>query len=128
MTADDIFLTKLTAWRENRSGAETGMQSVINVISNRANKRSLTYYRVCTEPDQFSSITVKGDPQLNVYAQPGDPEWVLAGNLVGEEEQGTLEDITGGATGYYAASMQTPPYWAADMTFTVEIAGQRFYK
>ena len=41
---------------------------------------------------------------------------------------GALEDITGGATSYYALSMTTPPYWAASMTPTVVIAGQKFFR
>ena len=33
-----------------------------------------------------------------------------------------------GATHYYADTMQTPPAWAAQGTFTVQIGHHRFYK
>jgi hypothetical protein len=41
MTIADQFVLALTCWRENRGGGIPGMQSVANVIMNRAAKRTI---------------------------------------------------------------------------------------
>lgn len=128
MTNSDQFLLALTMYRENRSGGRSGMQSVGNVIMNRAAKRNLTPYQVCVQRLQFSSITAPGDPQLTNWPTFNDPQWIIAIGLAALAAEGQLTDITDGSVNYYAASMATPPDWAAEMVFTVEIQGQRFYK
>ena len=132
MTLMDEALMALTAWRENRSGGRTGMQSVINVICNRATERHSSPYEECIRPLQFSSITAPRDPQLALWPLPGDSAWQTAQALATSAAQGILGDITQGATSYYApAAMKPPgsvPDWANEMTKTVEIAGQIFFK
>ena len=124
----NIFMAALTAWRENRGGGSVGMQSVLNVIQNRAKQSQRDFYAVCTQPWQFSSITAKNDPQLGVWPAEGEAEMAVALDMAEQAYDGKLPDITGGATLYYAASMTSPPYWAAQSTKTVEIAGQLFFK
>lgn len=121
-------MVALTAWRENRGGLRPGMQSVINVIMNRAAKSHETPYQVCVARLQFSSITDRADPQLTVWPLPNDPQWLTALSLSESALNGELADITNGATSYYALSMKVPPYWAASMTPTAEIAGQKFFR
>ena len=128
MTIADQFMLALTAWRENRGGGIPGMQSVINVVCNRAAHRRTDPYTECVRPMQFSSLTAKGDPELTLWPVDNDPQWLEAITLAGQAAAGTLEDITGGATSYYALTMTTPPYWAASMTPTVTIANQAFFK
>lgn len=144
MTPDDIFLTKLTAWRENRGGGYAGMQSVVNVILNRAQKRASSPYAECIRPLQFSSITAKGDPELNLWPLPADPQWKIASSIVQDAADGNLDDITGGATLYYnPAGIQTdqtitlptgetipwPRGWnQGAVTYIKEIANHRFFK
>jgi len=128
MTIADQFMMALTAWRENRGGGQAGMQSVVNVICNRAKTRKTSPYVECCKPWQFSSITAKGDPELTLWPAPGDAQWQIAQALAEMAANDTLGDITGGATSYYALTMTTPPAWAATMTKTVEIQGQVFFK
>jgi len=128
MTIQDQFLLALTCWRENRGGGLTGMQSVANVILNRAAARKTSPYVECVRPWQFSSITAKGDPELTLWPATTDPQFAIALELASDAAVGTLADITGYATSYYALSMTTPPAWAAQMTKTVEIEGQVFFK
>ena len=128
MTINDQFMLALTAWRENRGGGYAGMQSVANVIVNRARHRGTSPYLECVRPWQFSSITAKGDPQLGMFPSESDPTWVTAQSIAQAAANDSLEDITEGATSYYALSMTTPPYWAASMTPTVTIEGQKFFK
>ena len=128
MTITDQVVLALTCWRENRGGGLAGMQSVANVIMNRAAQRTETPYEVCVAKWQFSSMTAENDPQLGLYPGIAEPAWIQALEIAATAARGELADITGGATSYYALSMATPPYWAAKMTPTVEIAGQAFFK
>ena len=104
------------------------MQSVLNVLTNRAKSRGTSVYTEATRKWQFSSMTAPGDPNLILYPPANDAQWQQALELAQQMAAGTLEDITGGATSYYALSMATPPYWAASMTPTVEIQGQKFFR
>lgn len=150
MTSDDLFLLKLTAWRENRSSS-FAMQSVINAIMNRAAKHSETVYDVCTDRLQFSSVTALGDSQTVAWAKRKTPAdwqaWQTAEQLVESAESGTLEDLTHGATMYYAprglrgaeidpvpfdlpdgTAVSFPKSWnRAAVKFETEIAGQLFF-
>lgn len=127
MSFGDQFMLALCAWRENRSGQQAGMQSVMNVVMNRVAANGTSAYVEVVKPLQFSSITATGDPQLGLFPASGDVQWGQAQELSQQALAGTLEDITEGATNYYAAG--TPiPYWAASMTQTVIVAGQIFFK
>jgi len=128
VTPQDIAIGALTAWRENRGGGAAGMQSVINVLVNRAKARGTSVYAEAIRPKQFSSMTYPMDPNLILFPVEHDLEWAMALTMMEQAERGSLEDITGGATSYYAKSMKTPPYWAASMTKTVEIENQIFFK
>lgn len=127
MSAFDIAIPALCAWRENRGGGRTGMQSVVNVLWNRSKQRNTTMAIEAVRPWQFSSMTAKGDPQLALFPAPGDPQYATAEELVTEAMAGTLPDITGGATFYYAKGV-APPKWSLEMTQTAEIANQVFFK
>jgi len=127
MTIQDQVIGALTAWRENRGGGTPGMQSVINVLVNRAAKRGTSVYAEAVRRWQFSSMTAPGDPNLDLFPADNDPQWQQA-LILAVEAATSLQDITGGATSYYALSMPKPPYWAASMTETCRIAGQVFFK
>jgi hypothetical protein len=129
---DQTAILARTAWGENRSGGAPGMQSVINAIMNRVKHPGWwggSIRTVCLCPEQFSSWNAN-DPNrpkmLDVTV--ADTDFAIAMRLAEQAVAGTLADITGGADSYYAVSMPEPPFWAATATFTVEIAGQRFYK
>ena len=130
ISPQDLTLIALTAWRENRGGRPQpqAMQSVVNVIMNRAAKYGESPFHVCTQHAQFSSISMPG-PESCLWPIEGDPQWQMALSLA---EQAALTpplaDITGGATSYYAQTMVKPPYWAESMTQTVIIGGQVFFK
>ena len=128
MTIQDQVIAALTAWRENRGGGQAGMQSVINVICNRALHRGTAALTECTRPWQFSSLTATGNPELTLWPAYNDPQWLLALSLAAQAADESLEDITGAALYYYSASMNPPPSWASTLTQTVEIEGQIFFK
>jgi hypothetical protein len=140
-TLADQFVSGLTAWRENRGGGRSGMQSILNCINNRAAKRGTSPYIECIRPLQFSSITAKGDPELNLWPAAGDPLFAEALAMAAEPD---LADITGGATLYYAPrgisstktftmpngqTVKFPEDWNEQaVKFTVEIEDQLFFQ
>jgi spore germination cell wall hydrolase CwlJ-like protein len=146
MTIQDQVVLALTCWRENRAGGYRGMQSVANVILNRASHRGTSVYAECTRPLQFSSLTVSGDPELHLWPLPADAQWSMAMAMAELAAQGGLQDLTGGAVLYYAPRgivtklgktftlpdgtvVPFPDDWnQAVVTFTVEIANQIFFK
>lgn len=144
MTADDVFMLKLTAWRENRGGGLQGMQSVMNVLLNRAARNKTSPYTEATRPMQFSSIAAPGNPELPIWPNVNDGDWQVTESLAASAEQNTLDDITEGATLYYApgsiATTETlelpdgkvvpfPMSWnKAGIRFTVEIENQLFFR
>ena len=107
------------------------MQSVLNVLMNRAAHRKTSVYEEAVRKWQFSSMTAPGDPNLVLYPTAIDPQWAEALTLAAQAAVGSLDDITGGATSYYAPAGMPDgkaPGWAATMTQTVTIAGQIFFK
>lgn len=144
MRMQDQVLLALTAWRENRGGGVEGMQSVANVILNRAMHRGTDAYTECIRPLQFSSLTAKGDPELTLWPADNDQQWLAALGLAEQATVGSLDDITGGAVLYYAprgiqssktirlpdgSVLPFPEGWNENaVTFTCRIADQLFFK
>ena len=130
MTIQDEILIAITVYRENRGGGYQGMQSVANVIQNRATLHGASPYTVCTIHAQFSSSSMPG-PESYLWPKETDPQWQTALSIAADAASGTLADITGGAVSYYAPAGMTggkAPYWAASMQKTVEIANQIFFR
>lgn len=127
MTPIDQISLALCIWKENRGGGIPGMQSCANVIMNRSAKENKSVYAVVYQPLQFSSMSYQHDPELLIQPKVGDPQWNQAVAIAVQAAAGALQDITGGATSYYALSIAAP-YWAKTMTPTVVVAGQQFYR
>lgn len=130
MTTQDEALIAITVYRENRGGGYQGMQSVANVIQNRSAKSGQSPYTVCTRHAQFSSISMPG-PESYLWPEETDPQWQTALTIAAAASGGTLADLTGGATSYYAPGGMSggqAPSWAASMTKTVTISNQIFFK
>jgi len=140
MTIQDQVITALTAWRENRQCGKPGLQSIINVIVNRAAR--VSPYAVCTQHAQFSSISMPG-PESYLWPGDQDPQWLLALDLAAQAAAGALPDITNGSTLYYqpqsirtSASFELPngtsvPFprdWnAAAVKYQATIGNQLFF-
>ena len=130
MTIQDEVVLALTIWRENRGGGLSGMQSVANVILNRAKLQKQSVYEVCTKHAQFSSISMPGSESY-LWPAETDTAWISALGLAALAATTGLVDLTKGASSYYApAGMPggVAPSWAGSMTYITTIAGQRFYK
>ncbi len=103
MRIQDQVMLALVMWRENRGHGIEGMQSVGNVVLNRAAKRGTNVWIECTRRLQFSSITAKGDPELTLWPGDSDAQWQDALDLAAKAAVGALEDLTNGALLYYAS-------------------------
>jgi hypothetical protein len=145
VTEIDIGVSALCAWRENRGGGSPGMQSILNVLVNRSKKSNTTPYEEAIRKEQFSSITTPGNPELILFPAPGDTQMTVALAFARQAFQSDLTDITQGAIYYYAPSgigpssktftlpggtiVPFPQGWNESVVqFTVEIAGQLFFK
>lgn len=149
MTQQDITVSALCAWRENRSGGAAGMTSVINVLVNRAKSRDTSVYDEALRPEQFSSMTTAGNPELGTGPNAlNTADWnafLTALSLASQAAQDLLPDITGEATLYYAPTgigpstktfaipggniVPFPEGWdESAVQFTTEVHGQLFFK
>jgi hypothetical protein len=128
----DKWCSALCAWREDRGsdnkGDRDGLRAVIHVIANRAKAQNKSWAQIVYARLQFSSMTYGQDPQLcNVPVGP-DPQFVACYEVADAVMNGTDEDLTNGATNYYASSMSQPPSWATSMTQTAVIGGQIYLR
>jgi len=127
-----------TVWGENRGGGYIGMQSVANVIMNRAKRGGwwgATPMAVCLHPWQFSTwnpMIVHQTPDSNYLATVSVTDENILFEYALQIAQlaiaGALPDLTEGADSYYALSLDAAPAWAKNAVHTMDIAGQSFYK
>jgi len=147
MSVQDVVVGALCAWKENRGGQPQpeAMQSILNVLVNRAKQRGTDIYTEAIRPEQFSSLTVKNDPEIALWPADSDPQWKQALLLAQDAESGALVDLTSGSTLYYDPAglaagrtvlytlpngKQTvfPEDWNQSVvTFQCEIASQLFF-
>ena len=134
-------------WKENRAGGIKGMQSIGCVILNRANMHRAPIDSIIMQPKQFTSMSVKSDPEFGVDPSKSTGTdaiaWKVAQELAAKADAGTLEDITHGSTLYYAPKgiktnkyfklpsgeiVLFPQTWNPEaVKFQVTIAGQLFF-
>lgn len=118
-----------TLWGEARGEGAEGMQAVANVIANRVARPGWwgrDWRGVCLAPYQFS-CWLPSDPNLIKLSMvtADDPAFAAALQIAASAVNGTLADITGGATNYHAVGIH--PAWADEMTVTAQIGRHVFY-
>ena len=127
----EIDLLARTIWGEARGEGQTGMTAVANVVMNRVKKGGwwgATVQDVVLKPYQFS---VWNDGDVNkkkaLEVTTADSSFWTAKKIASLAYNGQLDDITGGATHYYAKSISQPA-WTLRMTKTAQIGNHIFYK
>lgn len=127
----DVAIIALCAWREARGDGREGMRAVMHVVKNRAKAAGHSWASICAAPWQFSALTAHGDPELVIFPVHGQRDWEsfeTAMQLASDLLEGIdTEDITGGATHYFADGIPQPS-WAKGMTQTARIGRQTFFK
>lgn len=135
----DEAIIAATAVGEAAAEGKKGMQAVINVLVNRAKKKGTSPASEALRPKQFSmwnkatsGVVSRSDFDVakikSVISQYDSHErWDEAMALA--KKASSLEDITGGATMYYASSGSeaiSPPYWTKNWTKTKTIGNHTF--
>lgn len=125
----DATLLALTAWREARGEGTVGMSAVMHVVRNRvtASNGATDIAAVCTKKWQFTSMTGNGDPELVLWPQRGDVQFIAAMGLVSDILNGVGDDPTNGATHYFAPAVVRPS-WADKMKLVATIGHHEFYR
>ena len=101
---------------------EGAMESVNEVIVNRASKRNKSEAMVCLQKYQFSCWNDK-DARAGISKAMKHPRWGEALRIV----QSPTTNYTKGADHYHADYIKNP-YWAKSMTATIKIGRHTFYK
>lgn len=127
----DENILALTMMGEARGSGLQGMQAVGNSIMNRVVKQSWygkTPAEVCLKPWQYSCWNA-GDPNRPYLEQitADNGQFAVALSIAQNLANGSLADLTDGATHYYAKTMQTVPKWAAGLVPCADIGGQYFF-
>lgn len=114
LTAQDFEkgIVCLCCWREMRSQLYAGMMAVACVINNRAKKGWFhgNQYSNTVAKNQFSSMTVPGDPQLEKYPAEDDTEFNKLLAAIDLLYEGEVLDRTDGAL-YYAVLADSTSGW-----------------
>jgi hypothetical protein len=121
-----------TIWGEARGEGDEGMHAVACVIANR---RALRWYgartvaEVCLAPFQFSCWNA-GDPnrpKLDAVPDRPDARWPTALKYATQVQNRLIDDITDGATHYYATTLRQAPAWALGHEPCKRIGNQLFF-
>lgn len=117
ITAQDFekAIVCLCGWREDREELSTGMLAIVSVITNRSKAGWFggNQYSNVVAKDQFSSMTIPDDPQLNKYPQEDDVEFGKVLANIDRVYDGTIQDRTNGAL-YYANLKYVTSGWFLD--------------
>ena len=125
---DDILARTLCG--EARGEGDKGMQAVANVVMNRVDRPGWwgsAVKDVCLKPYQFSCWLIN-DPNRSVILNLDDGFSIYRDALAIAQQAcgGTLEDITNGATSYYAKGSPEPK-WAIGKEPCAVIGRHLFY-
>lgn len=138
MTDYDKWLAALCLWREGRSCSASTLTCIWWVIQNRVNDAKRRWPRtisgVIAQHAQFSSMTIKGDPNtvawpvLPTLPQEPTADWSAWLTCQAVVECPLGSDPTMGATMYESEPEDQRPPWATPDTLTMTSGPFRFYR
>ncbi len=129
MTAAAFFLA-LAVWKEASNQSSAAMLAVAYSILRRASLPrwwGTDIQSVIFKPYQYSSFTVKGDPDLIRWPQSNDPSWVRSIQAAQAAMMNSAPNPAPKADSYYDISIAAP-VWATPEGFIVQIDRLRFYE
>lgn len=121
-----------TIWGEARGEGAVGMQAVANVIANRVKNPKWwghSWLEVCLKKYQFS-CWLQSDPnylKLKTVTRETDSAFAQARVLAAAAIEGSLPDITKGATSYKVTKLPWPHDWGPPKDPLVVIGHHSFY-
>lgn len=125
----DVFYLGFVLWREARGESRAGKIALVFSIMNRVEHPKWwgnDIPSVIAKKWQYSSMTAPGDPNLIQYPL-FDQSWadcVSAAMTVYDKQ---VQNPVPGADSYYATSMASPPPWAKQEQFVIQVGAHRFY-
>jgi spore germination cell wall hydrolase CwlJ-like protein len=141
--ADDLRSVALTAWKEARGDGDMAMRAVMHVIKNRVGASGFAHdiHGVVFGKNQFSSMSVVGDPEFNLdpeddHVSPLDYQaYLYCREVVESVLNGTDADLTNGAKYYDNPKTATSGWFARAIVsdpinhpLVATIGKQNFYK
>lgn len=129
MTPDDYFLGKLCIFREARGEPFVVKVALAYSLFERVKLGGWwgsTLAEVTTHRNQYSSMTIKGDPNTVVWPAANDPAWLECHNALNAANEESIVNPAPKATSYYDISI-APPEWATDDLFVGQCGRLRFY-
>ncbi|MGO7864955.1 cell wall hydrolase [Rhizobium ruizarguesonis] len=128
---DQIILAR-TLFGEARGEVDVGIQAVACVVINRLNAAHFgsSVADVCQKRLQFSCWN-KSDPNRTIIEKmepQGDKVFDRCFAIAGDAILGKLNDVTKGATHFFADTVRQRPSWAEGATETAHIGHHIFFK
>ena len=125
VTGDEVIAAVIIG--EAGGEGQLGMRAVASVIVNRI-RPDKDAFHIVTQKFQFSCLNNKEYGDF-VYKARLHPRWSFAVELTKEINNGTLVDVTGGATHFLnTAKVRRIPRWAYLFEFKGKIGAHSFYK
>lgn len=119
----------LCVWREARGEIYTAKLAVAYVALTRVAKGGWwgdSLMSVLFKPEQFSSLTHAGDPNLIQWPKPYDPFWEDSVQASVAAISKTVPNPAPEADSYFSGTVE--PYWAAKSTFIASVGAFKFFK
>lgn len=116
MNLIDIAMLSFVVWKEASGEGVAGMSGVAHVIWNRAQKYKTSVYEQCVAKNQFSSVSVLGDPGTVRWPHETDPSWTIAQQIAQNfANSGQVNDPTKGALYYENPKVATSVWFKANI-------------
>lgn len=138
--SESLDILARTLYGEARNEGDTGIKAVACVIMNRVKEQKSMWGKnvkqVCLKPWQFSCWNPRNGLSLNdknivanyqsmMKATDADPSFMRCKQIASEALNGSLIDITGGATYYHTTAIK--PKWAKGVEPIKVVASHAFY-
>jgi N-acetylmuramoyl-L-alanine amidase len=125
----DSLLVMIAIYREARNQSDAAKRGVAWVIRNRVEHPCWwghDIYTVLFKLYQFTSMSLKGDPNLLVFPNP--TEIPALNRIVLDVWDSSVIDPTGGATHYHDKSIPKPLGWGPTIVEMCRIGDFTFYR
>lgn len=129
MTPEDAYLGALCIYRECRGEPFVVKVAVAYSLFERVTLGGWwgdTIASVVTHPKQYSSMTIKGDPNTVVWPKQGEMAWVECIDALNAANEKSIANPVERATSYFDLSIAAPD-WATDDLFVAQMGRLRFY-
>lgn len=118
----------LCVWRESRGEIYTAKLAVAYSVLTRVAKGGWfgdSLMSVLFKPEQYTSLTHEGDPNLVKYPKQDDPFWADSVQAAVAAISKTVPNPAPDADSYFSGTVE--PDWATKATFIASVGAFKFY-